>query len=114
MGIDLRHEQVVAFSRVPGLWCIPYRRKGRPLHVSTIYRWHLRGIGGICLEAFRVGGTLCTSVEALQRFFDRLAVPGEKPERSTSPTAANRAALDARLDSMGVTPPAPPSQSPPA
>jgi hypothetical protein len=32
-------------------------------------------VRGIRLEVIRVGGTLCTSVEALQRFFERLASP---------------------------------------
>jgi hypothetical protein len=48
------------------------RRGGRPAHVSNLYRWALDGLRGVKLETIRVGGTLCTSREALERFFDRL------------------------------------------
>jgi hypothetical protein len=41
---------------------------GRP-HVSTLYRWHLRGIRGIRLETILIGGRRYTSQEALERFF---------------------------------------------
>lgn len=43
------------------------------MHVSACYRWIQRGVRGITLEAVRIGGTLYTSVEALERFGCRLA-----------------------------------------
>jgi hypothetical protein len=52
---------------------VPRRRRGRKAHVSTIYRWMTAGCRGIVLESIQVGGTLCTSREALQRFFERLS-----------------------------------------
>ena len=106
MGIDLQLEHIVAFSRVPQLACIPRRRQDRRLHVSTIYRWHLRGIKGVRLEAIRVGGTFCTSIEALQRFFERLAEPKNQQPTSPTPSNASQMAVEKKLDSLGVLPPA--------
>ena len=63
---------------------LPRGRAGRPTHPTTIARWMDEGIGGIRLECLRVGKARCTSMEALQRFFDRLtardlAGPTEAP-----------------------------------
>ena len=57
---------------------MPRRRAGRPAHPSTLYRWADEGLRGLRLETIRVGGTLCTSVEALQRFFDGLTELGQR------------------------------------
>lgn len=77
--IDLLNEQVLtipeAAKRLPG-------RRGKPIHVSTVYRWIQTGVEGIRLEAARMGGTMVTSVEALQRFLVGLS--------SGSPTRLNQ------------------------
>ena len=65
MPIDIATEQVVAFREAAKL--CPRRRQGRKPHVSTFYCWSRTG-----LETIQVGGQLCTSVEAVQRFFNRL------------------------------------------
>jgi hypothetical protein len=52
---------------------LPARRGDRPPHVSCLFRWAKHGLRGVRLETIRVGGTLCTSREALERFFARLA-----------------------------------------
>lgn len=49
------------------------RPNDKPLHVSGLYRWAKHGLHGVRLETIQVGGTLCTSREALERFFARLA-----------------------------------------
>jgi hypothetical protein len=46
---------------------------GKKHATSTLYRWCRRGIGGIRLEYIRVGRTIATSREALDRFFAALA-----------------------------------------
>ena len=51
---------------------LPKRRGGKRPHVATLYRWAKRGLRGVVLETLQVGGTLCTSREALQRFFESL------------------------------------------
>ncbi len=37
-------------------------------HVSSLYRWHKRGINGVRLEAVRIGGVHVSSKQALTRF----------------------------------------------
>jgi hypothetical protein len=54
---------------------LPRRRRGRAVHVSCIYRWTTTGLRGVVLESLQVGGSRCTSQEALQRFFMRLSEP---------------------------------------
>jgi hypothetical protein len=51
---------------------LPRRRRGRQVAVSTLYRWATVGIRGIRLEVIQIGGTKCTSQQALERFFDQL------------------------------------------
>ena len=55
---------------------LPRRRGGKKTNVATLYRWSTRGLRGEVLETIQVGGTRCTSIEALQRFFDRLTAAG--------------------------------------
>lgn len=41
---------------------------GRP-NASTLWRWHRRGVGGVRLEAVRIGGgRIYTSRQAITRF----------------------------------------------
>lgn len=82
--IDSARETLVALADVPAH--LPDRRGGRRPHVSTIYRWVQRGCRGVKLESLQVGGTSCTSLEALQRFFERLTAArnGEPAPTRTS------------------------------
>jgi Protein of unknown function (DUF1580) len=68
--IDISKEQVLPLTGATKH--VPRRRRGRPTHVATLYRWSDPGLHGIRLEVIQCGGTLCTSLEALQRFFNRL------------------------------------------
>jgi hypothetical protein len=63
------HEQLIPLSQVPKLSFIPKRKNGKRIHVSTIFRWAQRGIGGIQLQTWQVGGTKCTTIDALDHFF---------------------------------------------
>jgi uncharacterized protein DUF1580 len=73
--IKLATEKVVAVCRASKHF--PRRREGKKPHTATIYRWARYGVRGVDgnpvrLETIRVGCTLCTSVEAIQRFCERL------------------------------------------
>lgn len=81
--IDIANENLIPIRDVPRH--LPPRSSGRHVHISTVYRWLLRGIRGVCLDAVRIGGTTYTSAEALQRFADRLTEP-----RATGPDSAIR------------------------
>ena len=84
--IDLESETVLSLTEAAKR--LPTRRAGKRPHVATLYRWASRGLRGIRLETLQVGGTMCTSVEALQRFFDQLGTPAgisdPPPTRSRS------------------------------
>ncbi|HUW30310.1 MAG TPA: DUF1580 domain-containing protein [Planctomycetota bacterium] len=105
--IDLKSEELLSLKDVCQL--LPRRRRGRKPAFSTVWRWALHGVRGVKLETLRVGGTLCTSREALQRFFDRLsedgntAPPQQQPFYRT-PTQRQRAVEQAEreLARMGV------------
>ena len=64
----------------------PRRRGGKRPHISCLYRWTVDGCRGVVLECVQIGGTRCTSHEALARFFERLTSQsrGEVPMRAAS------------------------------
>jgi hypothetical protein len=95
MPIDVSKERVVSFREAARDFC-PRRRHGRKPHVSTFYRWAARG-----LETIRVGGQLCTSVEALQRFFDR-HTRTDGPRPGPRPTPADRTQVERQLAALGL------------
>jgi hypothetical protein len=90
--IDANTETLLSFAEATkGL---PRRRGGRKPHVSTLYRWADGGCKGIRLESLQVGGTRCTSAEALQRFFSALTAQtthGTQPAGTRSTAARDRA-----------------------
>lgn len=69
--VDLLAEKVIAIREVPRY--LPVRPNGKRVHISACYRWIQRGVRGVRLEAVRIGGTMYTSVEALERFGLRLS-----------------------------------------
>jgi hypothetical protein len=90
-------EQTIPFAEAARR--LPRLRAGRPVSPATLWRWASRGLRGVRLETVRVGGTTCTSVEALRRFFARLG--GGEAAPAAAPTArADRAAKE--LESLGI------------
>lgn len=69
--IDIARETVLSLADAAAK--LPRRRRGKKPHVSTLYRWAEHGIRGVKLETVQIGGTRCTSLEAMQRFTDRLS-----------------------------------------
>ena len=79
--IDLTVETLVSFAEARE-W-LPRRRGGKRPHPNTLYRWASHGVRGHHLETIQVGGTLCTSLEALQRFFNQLSERRSEHRRSS-------------------------------
>jgi Protein of unknown function (DUF1580) len=91
--ISIRDEQLLTLSQAARVR--PIGRGGRPTHTSTVYRWISHGIRGTKLEAIRLGGSLYTSREALQRFADRLTSGHALPQQPTERTAIDEAEKEA-------------------
>lgn len=102
--IDVENEQVISLAEAAR--SLPARRAGKRVHVSCLFRWCSTGCRGIRLEYVQIGGTRCTSREALQRFFDKLtaASQGDHPA-PTPPAKARREAVESarrRLARSGI------------
>jgi hypothetical protein len=89
-------EDLFSFPDAPE--SLPRRRGGRKIHVSTWYRWATIGLRGVVLETIQVGGTRCSSRQALERFFERLSTKegvlsdAESPRRVRSAARRRREA----------------------
>ena len=87
--IDIASETLVSFS-----FAGRFSPSIRP-HVSTIWRWHMRGIRGVKLESVLVGGRRMTSMEAVERFIVATTEAANEESRVASRTSAQReAAID--------------------
>jgi hypothetical protein len=77
MPIDARVEQILPLSQIRE-FLPPSPRTGRPVHPSALVRWIHHGLKAgdgstVHLEALKCGGSLCTSREAVHRFFSELS-----------------------------------------
>lgn len=71
--IDVQNENLYMVNKL--LPQIP----GQP-HISTLIRWYTKGVRGVKLETALIGGRRFTSLEAIQRFIDRLTGLGHVEE----------------------------------
>ena len=83
MGIPIDSEKLISFAEAADR--LPSSRPGKRVHASTLWRWARYGCKAcdgatVKLEWVRAGSTSCTSVEALQRFVDRLALSDGPPQ----------------------------------
>lgn len=78
MRSTLLHEQRISIAEAG-------RRAGN-VAPTTVWRWRTKGVKGVKLEAFAIGGRQYTTVEALERFI-------------TGVTVANEAATEERSES---------------
>lgn len=74
-------EQFIPLTEVPEH--LPIRRKGKKIHISTVWRWASKGVGGRKLQTWRVGGTTCTTPSAIDEFIrgDELKRPQRDSDR---------------------------------
>lgn len=94
--IDIHTEEIGPLKKAANKW-VPTRP-----NVSTVWRWVTRGVRGEKLESVRVGGVVCTSRQAIERFLARLN--GGAAVTSTQNQTREReiAAAEARLAAAGV------------
>ena len=71
---------------------------GKKVAVCTLWRWCRRGLRGVFLEYVRVGRKICTTRQALLRFFTDLAEIDKRiePDRYAKPTHLNRTPITSR------------------
>ncbi len=100
--IDLLQEELLSLPDAAK--SLPRRRGGRHVHPATVYSWTTRGCRSVVLESTQVGGTRCTSKEALARFFTRLteaAEAGRFPAHAPS-QQRSQDATEKKLDDLGL------------
>ena len=95
--IEMFTEKVISLTQAAKQ--LPQRRQGKRPHVATLYRWASRGLRGVQLETIQIGGTMCTSLEALQRFFDQLSTPTQ-PNSRTQVASSRMRILDAASERL--------------
>ncbi len=104
--IDISCEKLLVPAEIASL--VPRRRGGKKCNIATIYRWMQLGIRGVKLEYLCVGSVRCTSVEALQRFFDGCTAQTKGQDVQPPPprlTATRRKQIEAaerRLVEAGI------------
>jgi hypothetical protein len=101
--IDLTRESLISLSDVPAH--LPERRGGKRPHISCIYRWAQKGCRGVLLETLQCGGTKITSLQALQRFFEKLTAASSgtaPPTRSSRQRERDIAMAEADLSRAGM------------
>lgn len=92
--IDIETEQMLSIKAARE-WL--RGRTGHAPHRNTIRDWARVGLKGVVLETVRIGGTVYTSVEAMQRFSDRRQGPDAvtpSRRRTREIEAANRRATE--------------------
>ncbi len=62
-------EALIPIREVPKY--LPPRSSGKSCHISVIYRWVTRGVRGVVLESWVIGGLRYSSLQALDRFIAR-------------------------------------------
>jgi len=92
MSIGLS-EEIVSLNDATRL--IPRRRRGALPHVSTLFRWSTHGVRGVVLETIQVGGTRCTSRQAIERFFAALTERSGSPATPSAPTPSRLREIEA-------------------
>jgi hypothetical protein len=103
--IDMATERVVTLAEASRR--LPLRRGAKKAHLSTLVRWTRNGVRAddgttAYLETIRVGRTLCTSLEAIQRFCERLSAkpisaPGPRSVSDKKPTDDQASAACERI-----------------
>ncbi|MBV8232948.1 MAG: DUF1580 domain-containing protein [Planctomycetaceae bacterium] len=81
--IDLKTEKPLSLAQAAR--GVPPTRQDKPVHVSTLTRWILRGVHGVRLEAARLGGRWVTSEEAICRFSAALTDLQDTPAGALAP-----------------------------
>ena len=104
MSIDLKSEQLISLADAVEI--IPEIDGKRP-HISTLWRWCRRGIGGVKLDHVRLGHRICTTEDAVESIVsDRVSMCFAMEEMALSITKTDtdvEVAVSERLSMFAVT-----------
>jgi hypothetical protein len=104
--LDLSKEPGISLTKAAHL--PQYCRDGRPSNPSTLYRHCTNGVlhngRRLRLEHVRQGGRVVTSVKAVERFFERLALGSDADASPPLPSTSKDAHANAakRLELAGL------------
>jgi len=100
--IDISQEELITLTEAAKR--LPRRRAGRKVNVSTLHRWCTHGCQGVRLAFLKIGGTRCTSIAALQRFFDALTerAQGRNEDAPRNATVSRKQAITAAQRRLGL------------
>lgn len=98
MAIDLLAEKRLSITELAGQLGVA---------IPTVWRWRQKGVRGVRLETFMLGGRRFTTQEAHRRFVERTtaAANGEQPSAKARTNRQREASIkraEAQLDAMGV------------
>jgi hypothetical protein len=82
---------------------LPALRAGKAVSPSTLWRWYAHGLCGVRLAVVRVGGTACTSRQALRQFLAEVEAarrPAASAAVPSQPNAADQASNE--LAALGI------------
>ena len=86
--IDIRVERLIRLSEIPRH--LPLSASGKRVHISACHRWVTKGVRGLKLESLQLPSGRCTSLEALQRFMERLSALSKTGTAENSRQKTNR------------------------
>jgi hypothetical protein len=106
MSIDTREEKVYPLNAIRK-FLPPSARTGNPPHPSVVFRWIKRGLKAgdgttVYLDAVKAGNSLCTSREAVERFFSELTARSGLPVKTSTVLARDRDRISRELKAAGL------------
>ncbi len=102
---DQQSDSLIPLREVPNLPLLASVRSGKPLHISTVWRWANRGVRGRKLKVVRVGGTVCTSMRALMDFFEgsaSLSSSSDESHPSRVTRSKHQKTIEDALNKLGI------------
>jgi hypothetical protein len=82
-------DRLIPLRDVPRL--LPKTTQGKRIHISAVYRWVQRGVGGRRLGTLKIGGTRYTTPRYLEAFTQR---DGDSKEESRRKTEQQKRRID--------------------
>jgi len=88
--IDPKTEELLTLNQARGL--PELRKNGQRPDLATLYRWSGKGVRGVRLASVQVGGSRCTSRQAVATFLERLTEQSTAGPQEPEVPAADDAA----------------------